>query len=51
MRGKRGAVTVCFWVLKNMPLFEPYFLAVLFWELVSEWEPSLRCSIRSVLET
>ena len=25
MRGKRGAVMACFWVLKNMPLFELYF--------------------------
>jgi hypothetical protein len=25
MRGYCGALTACFWVLKNMPLFELYF--------------------------
>jgi len=29
MRGKRGAVMACFWVVKNMPLISTLFFVVL----------------------
>jgi hypothetical protein len=49
MRGKRGAVAACFWVLKNMPFFELYFSGCPVLGIVSEWGPLLRGSIREHL--